>query len=177
MTEPNNDWVSDFHKALEQRKEPKVESAEPPVSLGEPSPPTIPSVADWVKRMVRLNVLVYEDGDLWVAQAIEADIAATADSLTELPRAIERAIVANISVNSKMGRSGLDGIPPAPAAFKDLADWVKRMGGTLTESDFRRIAPTFLDSGPASILRAHITAADWPWRIIQIAHRAGGASK
>jgi len=71
---------------------------------------------------IRLNVLVYEDGDLWVAQAIEADIAATADSLTKLPRAIERAIVANISVNSKMGRSGLDGIPAAPAEFREKFD-------------------------------------------------------
>jgi hypothetical protein len=68
---------------------------------------------------IRLNVLVYEDGDVWVAQAIEADIAATAGNLTELPRAIKRAIVANISVNSKMGRHGLDGIPPAPAEFRE----------------------------------------------------------
>jgi len=27
MTEPNNAWVGDFHKALEQRKEPRAEAA------------------------------------------------------------------------------------------------------------------------------------------------------
>lgn len=67
---------------------------------------------------IKLNVLIYESGDLWVAQAIEADIAATADSLANLPRAIERAIVANLSINAKMGRSGLEGIPPAPEEFR-----------------------------------------------------------
>jgi hypothetical protein len=68
---------------------------------------------------IRLNVLVYEHGDIWVAQAIEADIVATADKLTKIPRAIERAIIANLAVNSTMGRHGLEGINPAPVEFRE----------------------------------------------------------
>ena len=70
-------------------------------------------------EILGLSVLVYEDGDVWVAQAIEADIMASADSPDELPRAIKRAIVANIAVNTELGRNGLDGIPPAPPEFRE----------------------------------------------------------
>jgi hypothetical protein len=38
---------------------------------------------------IKLDVVVYEDGDLWVAQAIQFDIAARADKLTKIPRAFE----------------------------------------------------------------------------------------
>jgi hypothetical protein len=47
---------------------------------------------------IRLNVVVYEDGDLWVAQAIEFDIAARADKVSKITRAFERALVANLAV-------------------------------------------------------------------------------
>lgn len=88
-----------------------------------PSQARFPSISseEFAMDSIKLNVLVYEDGDLWVAQAIEADIVATADSLADLPRATERAIVANMAANTKMGRSGLDGIPPAPAEFRERA--------------------------------------------------------
>lgn len=66
-----------------------------------------------------LNVLVYEDGDIWVAQAIEADITVSADSRDKLPHAIKRAILANIAVNTELGRNGLEDIPPAPGWLVD----------------------------------------------------------
>ena len=51
----NNDWIGDFHKALEERKEPAPEP--PPLSAA-----TDPSraVVDWVKRMA--GPLVDPDG-------------------------------------------------------------------------------------------------------------------
>ena len=49
MTEPNNQWIGDFHKALEERKEPRVEAPKP----SEPAPTSNSSqgLADWVKKM------------------------------------------------------------------------------------------------------------------------------
>jgi hypothetical protein len=49
MTEPNNQWIGDFHKALEERKEPRVEAPKPaePASTSNPSQ----GLADWVKKM------------------------------------------------------------------------------------------------------------------------------
>jgi hypothetical protein len=69
---------------------------------------------------IKLNVVVYEDGDQWVAQAIEFDIAARADKASKLPRAFERALVANLSINHELGRANLDQIAPAPPEFRDM---------------------------------------------------------
>jgi hypothetical protein len=84
MTNSNNQWIGDFHKALEERKEPKPEP-------DKPSPAPFPRVPT-------------------------------------------------------------------------LADWVKQMGGGIGPKGDK---PAALDNGPASILRAQVTAADWPWRIIR----------
>jgi hypothetical protein len=69
---------------------------------------------------IELNVVVFEDGDLWVAQAIEFDIAARADKPSKLPRAFERALVANLATNHSFGRQALSGIPPAPQRYRAL---------------------------------------------------------
>ncbi len=65
---------------------------------------------------------MYEDGDLWVAQAIEFDIAARADKLTKLPRAFERALAANLAMNQELGRAGFGRIDPAPPEFREMFD-------------------------------------------------------
>ncbi len=69
---------------------------------------------------VDVRVVFYKDANTWVAQCIEYDIAAFAETLRELPRAIERAIAANVCVNHDLGREGLDGIPGAPPRFGDM---------------------------------------------------------
>jgi hypothetical protein len=69
---------------------------------------------------IKLDVVVYEDGDLWVAQAIQFDIAARADKLTKIPRAFERALMANLSINHELGRDALDRIAPAPPEFREM---------------------------------------------------------
>jgi hypothetical protein len=69
---------------------------------------------------IELNVVFYEDGDLWVAQAIEFDIAARADKPSKLPRAFERAVMANLVANQELGRQRLEGIPAAPQRFREL---------------------------------------------------------
>lgn len=74
-------------------------------------------------QQVKINIVAYQDGDLWVAQCVEYDISARADSLPKLPRAFSRALAANISVNRELGREGLSGIAPAPDRFRD---WFER---------------------------------------------------
>ena len=69
---------------------------------------------------IELNVVFYEEGDLWVAQAIEFDIAARADKPSKLPRAFERAVMANLVANQELGRQRLEGIPAAPRRFREL---------------------------------------------------------
>lgn len=69
---------------------------------------------------IKISAIAFHDKGVWVAQCVEYDIAVSAETLPKLRKAFERAVVANICVNEKLGRSGLDGIPPAPSKFRDL---------------------------------------------------------
>lgn len=69
---------------------------------------------------IELNVVIFEDGDLWVAQGIEFDIAARADKPSNLPRAFERALVANLATAHTLGHVALTGIPAAPQRYREL---------------------------------------------------------
>src|ERR1700733_2304681 len=93
---------------------------------------------------IKLNVVVYEDGDLWVAQAIEFDIAARADKPSKLPRAFERALVANLSINHELGRVGLERIAPAPPEFRDMFEKARRKP---SEIDGEMLAPHGFEIG------------------------------
>jgi hypothetical protein len=71
-------------------------------------------------KRIEVSAVAYQVGDQWVAQCLEYDIAAFAKSLTELPRAFERAMAANMCVNADLGRDALEGIPAAPSRFREL---------------------------------------------------------
>lgn len=67
-----------------------------------------------------VRVVAFQDGDLWVAQCVEYDIAAFAKHLLKLPAALDRAILSNVCVNADAGHKGLEGIPRAPKIFEQL---------------------------------------------------------
>ena len=68
--------------------------------------------------MIKLNVLAFEEDGVWIAQCIEHDICVSAPKLLLLPKYLAREITANLLVNQKVGRSGLEGIRPAPEAVR-----------------------------------------------------------
>jgi hypothetical protein len=68
---------------------------------------------------IKINVLAYQEGEAWIAQGVEFDIYARAESLPKLPEAFGRALLANFGVNQELGRVGLEGIPPAPEKIRD----------------------------------------------------------
>ena len=67
---------------------------------------------------IEVNAVAFQQGDLWVAQCVEYDIAAFAKSLPDLPRALKRALAANLCVNADLKRTGLESIPAAPERFR-----------------------------------------------------------
>ena len=67
-----------------------------------------------------LRAVVYRGESAWVAQALEHDIAAFADTPDSLPAALGKAIAVNLAINLRKGRKGFEGIPPAPARFAEL---------------------------------------------------------
>jgi hypothetical protein len=70
-------------------------------------------------KPVKLNAIAFQDVDgAWIAQCIQYDIVARAESLVQLPKVLEREVAANFCINAKLGRPDLSGIPPAPEHFR-----------------------------------------------------------
>jgi hypothetical protein len=70
-------------------------------------------------KPIKISALAFEDANGgWIAQCIEYDIAVRADTLLHLRKVLECELLANLHVNRKFGREGLDGIPPAPETFR-----------------------------------------------------------
>ena len=75
--------------------------------------PSIPPVS-----LITIDAVAFEDGNgMWFGQCIQHDIAAYAESLPKLSKALEKQVVATLILNERAGRHGLEGIPPAPEKF------------------------------------------------------------
>ena len=64
--------------------------------------------------------VAFREGDLWVAQGIEYDIAVHAPDLEGLSRALSRAVAENAFISQHLGRKPMEGIGPAPDRFREL---------------------------------------------------------
>ncbi len=73
-----------------------------------------------ISQPIEIDALVLKgESGAWIAQCIQYDIVAHAASLPALPKAIELEVVANLCINAKLGRNGLDGIQPDPQKYHD----------------------------------------------------------
>jgi hypothetical protein len=69
-------------------------------------------------EVINVDAVAFEDGNgMWFAQCINYDIAAHADSFNKLFKALEKKVAANVYLNERAGRRGLEGIPPAPEKY------------------------------------------------------------
>lgn len=69
-------------------------------------------------NLINVDAIAFEDANgMWFGQCIQFDISAHAESLPKLSRALEKKIAANVCLNEKAGRSGLEGIPAAPEKY------------------------------------------------------------
>jgi hypothetical protein len=66
------------------------------------------------KEVFLIRVLLLQEGNFWVAQALEYDIAAQGRDLEGARRAFVRTFVAQIDLDIRNKKQPLDGIPPAP---------------------------------------------------------------
>lgn len=77
-----------------------------------------------------IDVIAFKTSDgTWIAQGVQYDIIARAPSAAALEGAFRRQIYANMELNKKFGRNGLEGIPPAPEKFKRLFNEAKARPG------------------------------------------------
>ncbi|MCW5695169.1 MAG: hypothetical protein KIS96_00395 [Bauldia sp.] len=64
-----------------------------------------------------MNALVFRDGDHWIAQGLEFDIAAQASSLDDIHGAFFKALAANAAASIELGLEPFEGIGAAPQRF------------------------------------------------------------
>jgi hypothetical protein len=72
-----------------------------------------------------MNVIAYQEGDVWIAQGIEVDIVARANTLDGLQSAFSRAVERTIIVSQRLHGSPFAGIGKAPDKFKTMFDTVQ----------------------------------------------------
>jgi hypothetical protein len=78
------------------------------------------------RNQLKIDVVAFMDRDgNWIAQGIQYDIAARAPSPLGLREAFQRQLLANLALNARLGREGLDGVPPAPDRFRALFEAAK----------------------------------------------------
>ncbi len=76
-----------------------------------------------MRSQVTVSVVVFKSegpNGRWVAQCIEHDICVSSPTLDELSVRLERQLVSEIANNHRKGRTGLDGIDPAPQRFREM---------------------------------------------------------
>jgi len=67
-----------------------------------------------------LHVLILHEGNCWVAQALEVEIAAQGRSPEVARKAFLQALSAQMRMDRAHGRRPLQGIPPAPDEYWDV---------------------------------------------------------
>jgi hypothetical protein len=61
-----------------------------------------------------IRVLLFQEGDFWVAQCLEHDIATQSRTRKGVWDALIRTLKAQVSLDVERGRTPLESIPPAP---------------------------------------------------------------
>lgn len=67
-----------------------------------------------------LRAVVFQNGQRWIAQCLEYDIATQADSPGALLYELERILVAHVLVAEKNGQEPFAGLPRAPERFWEM---------------------------------------------------------
>jgi hypothetical protein len=73
-----------------------------------------------------IRIVVFAEGDYWVAQCLEYDIGAQAKDLHELTVRLDLTIEAERRESLERHGSEFAGIDPAPAAYQEM--WGRRTG-------------------------------------------------
>jgi predicted RNase H-like HicB family nuclease len=90
-----------------------------------------------------VSAVLYQEGDWWIAQCLEYDIATQADSFSNLQYELERVLFAHICASISEGRKPFD-LPAAPRKFWNM--WDAGTGVDRRQVSFRPQTPMPLPS-------------------------------
>lgn len=73
-----------------------------------------------------LRVVIFREGEAWVAQCVDYDIAAQAPTPEKLFQRFDMTVDAHLKENEHRGRKAFEGIPEAPERYEDM--WARHAG-------------------------------------------------
>jgi hypothetical protein len=88
-----------------------------------------------------IRAVIFQDGDLWVAQCLEYDIGAQAHDLDTVRRRLGLAIEIEQRTSMEIHGREFAGIDRAPARFFEM--WEKRLRAFGTKSEIQKIGQSF----------------------------------
>ena len=68
----------------------------------------------------QMTLLICQQGGSWVAQCVEYDICAQADTVDDVFYEFQRLLNVQIAMDCELGRTPLSDVPPAPEQFHNL---------------------------------------------------------
>ncbi|MGH7038502.1 MAG: type II toxin-antitoxin system HicB family antitoxin [Stellaceae bacterium] len=68
----------------------------------------------------RVSVVIYPEGDVWIAQCLEYDIVSQGETIQDVQDRLTQNIAATLSVYADNGKNSLEDIPPAPKKFWEM---------------------------------------------------------
>lgn len=99
----------------------------------------------------QIRVVIFKEGDAWVAQCLEVDIGAQAQDLDTLQSVLSVVIGAEEQESLRVYETAFGGIDPAPKHFFDL--WDRKAG------EFTPVRPAIVkDDGAARTFRMALCA-------------------
>jgi hypothetical protein len=86
-----------------------------------------------------LTLIVCPQGDTWVAQCVEFDIAAQAKTVEDVIYEFERTLQVQMAMDRELGREPLSDVPPAPDHFRTMARGAFKIDPELSPPRFRSV--------------------------------------
>jgi hypothetical protein len=100
-----------------------------------------------------VRVLFLHEGDSYVAQCLEYDIAAQGKTLPEVKLAFERTLVGQMMLDMKQGRKPLEGIGEAPRVYFEKFERAVKIEDEETFRLPQNVPPAFVINGIRKELR------------------------
>jgi len=72
-----------------------------------------------------VHAVVFQEGDWWIGQCLEVDLASQTRRLEDLPGELERLLAVQLAASAEAGIAPFEGLAPAPRRFWDLYERAK----------------------------------------------------
>ena len=80
------------------------------------------AIEDKMGKEIIMNAVAFNEGNVWIVQGIEYNLAAVARSVQDIPKAFANLLIERLHVAEHLGVQPFQGIAPAPQRFHQMFD-------------------------------------------------------